>query len=69
MLFGGTGYIALTGGTLDKFFERFQLGKFLSVTAAVVAVNFLDYKLDITNKLDRLARKVIERIKSAIYLP
>jgi hypothetical protein len=60
----GAAYMAVTGGELNKFFERFQWDKFLTVTAAVVAINFVDYKFDITNKLDRLAKAVIDRIKS-----
>lgn len=56
------GYLALTGGTFQKFLDRFQWDKFLSVTAAVVAINFVDYKFDITNKLDRLAQNTLARI-------
>jgi hypothetical protein len=57
------GYLALTGAELNSFADRFQWDKFLSVTAAVVAINFVDYRYDITNKLDRLAGSIIGSVR------
>lgn len=60
----GAAYVAVTGGDLNRFFDRFEFDKFLSVTAAVIAINFVDYRFDITNKLDRFAKSAIDKIRS-----
>ena len=59
----GAVYLALTGGELKQFCDRFQWDKFLTVTAAVVAINFVDYKFEISNKLDRFARRAIDGVR------
>jgi hypothetical protein len=61
-----TTYLAVTGGNWENFAQRFQWDKFLTVSAAVVAINFLDYKLDITNKLDKFAKRGINGISNYI---
>jgi hypothetical protein len=58
-------YLAVTGGSMNQFFERFQLDKFVAVTAAVVGINFLDYKFDITNKLHNAVRNGRKKILAA----
>ena len=55
----GMAYLAVTGEEPSKFFDRFQWDKFLSVTAAVIAINFIDYKFDLTNRLDGSVEKIL----------
>lgn len=47
----------------SDFIRNFDLGKFARVAAAVVGINFVDYKFDVTNKLDAGTRKIINLIK------
>lgn len=46
----------------SDFIHNFDPGKFARVAAAVVGINFIDYKLDVTNKLDRATKKLQDGI-------
>ena len=45
----------------SDFVHNFDPGKFARVALAVVGINFIDYKLNVTNKLDRIAKRILER--------
>lgn len=47
----------------SDFIHNFDPGKFARVSLAVVGINFVDYKFDVTNRLDAGTRKIINLIK------
>jgi hypothetical protein len=47
----------------SDFIHNFDPGKFGRVALAVVGINFVDYKFDVTNKLDAGTRKIINLIR------
>lgn len=42
----------------SDFIHNFDPRKFARVALAVVGINFIDYKLDVTNRLDSTAKKI-----------
>ncbi|MDP3027594.1 MAG: hypothetical protein Q8N63_07860 [Nanoarchaeota archaeon] len=47
----------------SDFIHNFDPGKFARVVAAVIGINFVDYRFDVTNRLDTGTRKIINLIK------
>jgi len=43
-------------GDFQSFFEDLNPAKLLRVAAFVVGINFVDYKFDVTNRLDKFTK-------------
>jgi len=46
----------------SDFVESLDPGKLMRVAGFVVGINFVDYRLDVTNRLDRAAKKLQDGI-------
>ena len=53
--------IGLASGDLQSFFEDLDPAKLLRIAAYVVGINFVDYRFDVTNKLDRASRELLNK--------
>ncbi|GEM_PF-6337189 len=51
-------YLGLIAGNMAGFFEKLEPDKLARVAGFVVAINFVDYKWDVTNRLDKGAKKI-----------
>ncbi len=49
--------IGIATGELQSFFEDLEPAKLLRISAYVVGINFMDYKFDVTNRLDSIVRR------------
>jgi len=47
---------------LSDFVQSLDPGKLARITGAVVGINFVDYKYNVTNKLDGLAKRVGNKV-------
>jgi hypothetical protein len=43
----------------SDFFKSLDVGKLARVTGFVIVINFADYKWDITNRLDKVTKRII----------
>ena len=53
--------IGMATGDFQSFFEDLDPTKLLRVAAYVVGINFVDYKFDVTNKLDRFTKSIYKK--------
>ncbi len=56
--------IGLATGDLQGFVEDLDPAKLGRISAYVVGINFVDYKFNVTNRLDNLAAAVTKRNKT-----
>lgn len=49
------------GQSASDFFHNLDFAKLARVTGLVIAINFADYKLGITDRLDRLTKKMLKK--------
>ena len=53
--------IGMATGDFQSFFEDLDPSKLLRVAAYVVGINFVDYKFDVTNKLDKFTKSMYKK--------
>ncbi len=55
--------VAIATGTLSQFGHDLEPAKLARVAAYVVAINFVDYRFGITDKLDHVAKNTIRYLR------
>ena len=69
LIAAGTYYASENAGSLEStakgfsdFVHSLDPGKLMRVAGFVVGINFVDYKFDVTNRLDRMSKKLQDGI-------
>jgi len=73
LIAAGTYYVSENMGSLESITKGFSdfahsldFGKLMRVAGFVVGINFIDYKFNVTNRLDRMSKKLQDCIISKV---